>query len=146
MSPPRLPAAPLFPSVEEAWFWASAAIAARHRNVPPPGPGPCLPETVTRCLDDLYRTRRIVLLHARVLRDYGQRGRAPDPRRPFERCDWRLWREAMEGLEGKLRRRGLLAPLPGQIGCPVGGTRATGPGGGAPAGSGSTIASSRLRV
>ncbi len=102
---------PRFPTVEAAWFWTMASIEARHDpGRRPPGPGPCLPETVTRCLDELYRSRRIVLLHARILRVYGRRGRAPDPRRAGERCDWRLWHEAMLGLEPKLRRRNLLQP------------------------------------
>lgn len=98
-----------FRSAEAAWFWTATALEARaNPALRPPAPGPCRPEEVVKCLDELYRRRRIELLHARILRLYGRRGRAPDPRRPNERCDWRLWHEAMERLAYPLRQRGLL--------------------------------------
>ena len=110
---------PPFPSATAAWFWTMATIEARHRppgtvRIPPPGleHAPCHPDEIVRCVDDLYRDRRIVLLHARILRLYGRRGRAPDPRRPAERCDRRLWTEAIEGLDERLRARGIVAGPP----------------------------------
>src|SRR5947199_7038 len=69
----------------------------------PPGPGPCRAEDVLRCLDGLYRQRRIDLLHARILRIWGFRGVAPNPARARERSDWRVWHEALDRLEGPLR-------------------------------------------
>lgn len=97
-----------FSSAEAAWFWTMAVLESRHANRTPP-PGACAPEEVLRCVDDIYRRRRIVLLHARILRLYGRRGRAPVPGRPSERCDLILWREAMEHLDDRLRERGLVA-------------------------------------
>ena len=103
-----------FPSAEAAWFWTAAVLDARQNPARSPPPRrDCRPEDVLKCLDELYRSRRVELLHARILRVWGRRGRAPHPGRPGERCDWRLWREAMEALDPKLRRRGLLPPEPG---------------------------------
>ena len=108
---------PPFPTAEAAWFWTMVHLERRRGAVlAPPPTAACRPEDVLRCLDSLYRGRRIVLLHAHVLRVYGRRGRPPSPRNPGERCDLRLWTEAMEGLDAKLRRAGIvadrLAPFP----------------------------------
>jgi hypothetical protein len=100
-----------FRSAEQAWFWTVGALAARREGT---GRGarrierPCEPDDVVRCLDQLYRTRRIELLHARILRIWGERQCAPNPASARERSDWRLWREAMDRLEGKLRRKGIV--------------------------------------
>lgn len=107
--PMRVQAEP-FPNAEQAWFWTVGALAARRDGA---GGGsrierPCDPDDVLRCLDQLYRTRRIELLHARVLRFWGERRCAPNPTYARERCDWRLWREAMDRLEGKLRVKGIV--------------------------------------
>lgn len=100
---------PAFSSAEAAWLWTMQALASRQAVPPRPAPpGPCRPEAVVRCLDTLYRRRRIELLHVRILRIWGLRGRAPDPRRARERCDWRLWREALERLEHPLRQQGIV--------------------------------------
>lgn len=99
-----------FRDAQEAWFWTMAALVAR-REASPRGvdgaglPRPALPEDVLRCLDRLYRQRRIDLAHARVLRRWGERGIAPDILRPSERGDARLWREALDRLEAPLRVR-----------------------------------------
>jgi hypothetical protein len=111
-----------FSSVEEAWFWTMAALVARRdgaRIVSGAGlvQRPCEPDDVVKCLDRLYRNRRIDLQHARILRIWGERGQAPDPRTPRERGDWRLWREAMSRLDLPLRVKGIVAgglPLPGE--------------------------------
>ena len=111
-SRPAMAAEP-FRSAEEAWFWTMAALAARRegarctaRNGRPPRP--CEPDDVVRCLDRLYRQRRIDLVHARILRVWGERGIAPNPGWAGERCDWRLWREALERLEWVLRMKGIV--------------------------------------
>jgi hypothetical protein len=68
---------------------------------------------VVKCLDRLYRQRRIDLTHARILRIWGERQCAPDPHHPRERRDWKIWREAMERLDWPLRMRGIVAmPTP----------------------------------
>ena len=104
-----MPAAP-FPDAPAAWFWAAAALRARHdpgATVPPAGP--CRVEAVVLCLDRLYRSGALELLHVRILRIWGWRGVAPNPARLRERCDWRLWREAMAALDGPLRADGIVA-------------------------------------
>lgn len=107
-----------FHSVEEAWFWTMAALTARRdgaRIVSGAGlvTRPCEPDDVIRCLDRLYRQRRIELQHARIMRIWGERGAVPDPRQPREAGDWRLWTEAMRRLDWPLRAKGIVTgPLP----------------------------------
>lgn len=109
-----------FSSAEEAWLWTIAALAARaegSHSVPKFGKKirPCEPDDVIRCLDALYKARRISLAHARVLRVWGTRQSAPDPAYPLERTDSRLWDEAIRALEWPLRMKGIVAghlPLP----------------------------------
>jgi hypothetical protein len=115
--PPR-PGAPSrtepFRNAEEAWLWTMAALVARregHRYSSPAGrvARPCVPDDVVRCLDTLYRRRRIDLVHARILRIWGERQMSPNPAHVSERCDWRLWREALDRLEWLLRVKGIVA-------------------------------------
>ncbi len=107
-----------FANAEEAWFWTMAALVARRdgaRIVSGAGlvQRPCEPDDVVRCLDRLYRQRRIDLQHARILRIWGERQGAPDPRAPRERGDARLWREALGRLDWPLRAKGIVSgPFP----------------------------------
>jgi hypothetical protein len=109
-----------FRSAEEAWFWTMAALAAR-RDGARYGANrgavsrPCEPDDVVKCLDGLYRQRRIDLVHARILRIWGERQTAPNPAYAMERNDWRLWREALGRLEWPLRVKGILSEKYGQI-------------------------------
>ena len=109
----RLPIAEPFRSAEEAWLWAFASMVARHQGSrsrsPYARPRPCDPDDVVKCLDGLYRRRRIDLVHARILRTWGERGVAPNPSYASERSDWRLWHEAMQRLEWPLRIKGIVA-------------------------------------
>jgi hypothetical protein len=103
-----------FRSADEAWLWTMAALIARREGARVvAGAGtklrPCEPDDVLKCLDRLYRQRRIDLAHARILRLWGERGMAPDPRHLSERSDWRLWREAMDRLDFWLRTKGIVA-------------------------------------
>jgi hypothetical protein len=107
------PAEP-FRSAEEAWFWTMAALIARRDGARiTAGKGdkvrPCEPDDVIKCLDRLYRHRRIDLIHARIMRIWGERGTAPDPRHLSERADAAQWREAMSRLEWPLRVKGIVA-------------------------------------
>lgn len=111
-----LAGAEAFRSAEEAWFWTMAALTARRDGARlSAGRGavarPCEPDDVVKCLDRLYRQRRIELAHARILRIWGERATAPNPRIPSERGDHRLWREAMTALDGPLRAKGIVAGL-----------------------------------
>jgi hypothetical protein len=102
-----------FRDAEEAWFWTMSALAARRdgarftANQGRVG-RPCEPDDVVKCLDQLYRQRRIDLVHARILRIWGERQMAPSPSYAGERSDWRLWREALERLEWPLRVKGIV--------------------------------------
>lgn len=98
-----------FTSAEAAWFWTAASLRARQEASPAPGPGPCRPEDVLKCLDALYRQRRVELLHVRILRHWGWRGTAPNPAWPRQCCDAGLWREALGRLDWPLRVRGIVA-------------------------------------
>lgn len=103
-----------FHCAEEAWFWTMAALIARREGArfianQSPLVRPCEPDDVVKCLDTLYRRRRLDLVHARILRIWGERQMAPNPANPRERCDWRLWREALERLEWLLRVKGIVA-------------------------------------
>jgi hypothetical protein len=102
-----------FATVEEAWFWTVAALTARAagaRIVAGLGiPRPCEPDDVVRCLDRLYRQRRIDIAHVKVLKEFGDRGAPPDPRHPGDRAALRLWREALGRLEWPLAIKGIVA-------------------------------------
>ena len=102
-----------FGNAEEAWFWTMAALRARRdgaRTARNPNAvlRPCEPDDVVKCLDGLYRQRRIDLAHARILRVWGERGTQPNAAWASERTDARLWREAMGRLEWPLRVKGIV--------------------------------------
>ena len=106
-----------FASAEEAWFWTMAALTARRDGARiSAGKGsvqrPCELDDIIKCLDRLYRQRRVDLTHARILRIWGERGTPPCPRQPRERGDHRLWREALTRLEWPLRVKGIVAGAP----------------------------------
>jgi len=112
LPPIKLRAEP-FRSVDEAWLWTMAALTARHSGASRSSAAgkvarPCEPDDVVKCLDTLYRRRRIDLVHARILRIWGERQTAPNPAFAAERCDWRLWREALDRLEWLLRVKGIV--------------------------------------
>ncbi|MES2712713.1 MAG: hypothetical protein V4653_14120 [Pseudomonadota bacterium] len=103
-----------FATAEEAWFWTMAALMARRdgaRIVANRGAVSrnCEPDDVVKCLDRLYRQRRIDLVHARVLRLWGERSMAPDPRHLSEAGDHAIWAEALSRLEWPLRVKGIVA-------------------------------------
>ncbi|HEY0181890.1 MAG TPA: hypothetical protein VGC09_03695 [Rhodopila sp.] len=103
-----------FKSAEEAWLWTMAALIARRegaRYTANKGltSRPCDPDDVVKCLDGLYRHRRIDLMHARILRIWGERQMAPSRSVAAERHDHRLWSEALERLEWPLRIKGIVA-------------------------------------
>ena len=102
-----------FRSADDAWFWTMSALAARRDGARySAGLGkvarPCEPDDVIKCLDRLYRRRRIDLVHARILRIWGERGVPPNPAHQAERSDFRVWREAMERMDWMLRIKGIV--------------------------------------
>jgi hypothetical protein len=102
-----------FESAEEAWLWTMAALIARREGARyTANKGrmhrPCDADDVVKCLDGLYRQRRIDLAHARILRIWGERQTAPSPAVAVERHDHRLWVEALGRLEWPLRVKGIV--------------------------------------
>ncbi len=102
-----------FASAEEAWLWTMSCLIARRQGARFGAnrgmvSRPCEPDDVVKCLDALYRQRRIDLLHARILRIWGERQAAPDPTYAAEKSDWRIWREALDRLEWPLRVKGIV--------------------------------------
>jgi hypothetical protein len=103
-----------FRNAEEAWFWTMAALTARRDGARYTANNgrmarPCEPDDVVKCLDTLYRRRRINLAHARIMRIWGERQNTPNPAYAGERSDWLLWREALDRLEWPLRIKGIVA-------------------------------------
>jgi hypothetical protein len=101
-----------FREVEACIIWTIRALGdaaeggnGSRRDVQPI----CEPIEVVRCIDTLYRRRRIDLRHARILRIWGHRGRPPRADAPNERSDSRLWCEATERLEWPLRSLGIIS-------------------------------------
>ncbi len=104
-----------FDSAEAAWFWFVQAQVARLEGARiSAGAGtfqrPCEPVDIYRELDRLYRGRRLVIDHIKVLRHYGLRLTSPDPRRPKELRAHHIWTEAMERLEEALVSKGIVVP------------------------------------
>ncbi len=103
----------LFETAEEVWFWFISAQAARNDGARvTSGHGvvqrPCEPVDILKIVDGLYRQRRLQRDHLLVLRHYGQRMMAPDPRRVKEKRAHYLWSEAMERMEPILERKGII--------------------------------------
>ena len=103
-----------FDSVEEAWFWFMQANEARQAGAKilaglSATPRPCEPLDMIRVVDRLYRNRRLMMDHLRVLAHYGRRLMAPDPARAHEARASQLWREALGRIEPVLRGKGIVA-------------------------------------
>jgi hypothetical protein len=103
-----------FRSAEDAWLWTMACLRARRDGARYSAnrglmTRPCEPDDIVRCLDALYRRRRIDLAHARILRVWGERQMPPNPAYAAERHDFRLWTEALERMDWPLRLKGIVA-------------------------------------
>jgi len=102
-----------FHSVEDAWFWFIQAQAAKNDGAriiagKSMVSRPCEPLDILKVLDRLYRQRRLLRDHLLVLRHYGRRQYAPDPRRVKEQRAYEVWREALERLELALMQKGIV--------------------------------------
>jgi hypothetical protein len=99
-----------FRSAESAWFWTIRTMhASPIRGAESSDSERQRVQHVIKCLDTLYRHRRIEMVHVRVMRIWGLRGVAPNPSRVRERSDWRIWHEAIERLDATLRAKGIVA-------------------------------------
>ncbi len=104
-----------FDNAEEAWLWFILAQAAREEGARFTAglslvPRPCEPMDILKCLDRLYRGRRLLMDHLLVLRHYGKRQLPPDPTRIKEVRAFALWKEALERIEPVLVRKGIVRP------------------------------------
>jgi hypothetical protein len=102
-----------FNSASEAWFWFIQAQQARNEGARIVAglsgePRPCEPADFLSILDRLYRNRLLLRDHLLVLRHYGRRQYAPDPRRVKEVIASRLWEEAFDRIEPVLVRKGIV--------------------------------------
>ena len=102
-----------FESAQEAWFWFVQSEKARHEGARFNAgmslyPRPCEPADIVRVIDRLYRNRRLLVDHLKILRHYGIRMLAPDPYRIKEARAHTLWCEAMERIEEILVRKGVV--------------------------------------
>ena len=102
-----------FESAVDAWFWFILAQQARNEGARYTAglsltPRPCEPADILKILDGLYRQRRLLRDHLLVLRHYGRRQMAPDPRRVKEMRAHKLWKEALERIEPILVRKGIV--------------------------------------
>lgn len=102
-----------FADAAEAWFWFIQAQQARMdgaRVVSGQGlvPRPCEPVDILNVISQLHRSRRLLIDHILVLRHYGRRMMAPDPRRVKEMRAHKLWAEALERIEPVLIRKGIV--------------------------------------
>lgn len=103
-----------FETAEEAWFWFINAMQARHdgaRIVAGLGRAlrPCEPVDIYKAIDRLYRTRRLLIDHLKVMRHYGMRGVRPDHTRIREALSAKLWDEAMDRLAQSLKLKGIIS-------------------------------------
>jgi hypothetical protein len=102
-----------FATMEEAWFWFIQAQQARNdgaRFTMGLGrvPRPCEPLDILKIMDRLYRHRRLLMDHLKVLRHYGQRLMPPDRNRVKEMRAHKLWVEALARMEPIFIRKGIL--------------------------------------
>lgn len=102
-----------FNTPEEVWFWFIEANQARldgARYTAAKGNirRPCEPVDILRILDRLYRTRRLMMDHFRVLRFYGVRQMRPELWRKSEARAATLWKEAMRALEPVFIAKGIM--------------------------------------
>lgn len=105
-----------FTDSEQAWFWfvqcrGAQLDGARVAAGMSATPRPCEPLDVLAVVDRLYRQRRLLPEHLRVLADYGRSLLAPDPHAasPGELRAAHLWQEAFAALDPVLRDKGIVA-------------------------------------
>lgn len=109
--------ATMFDTAEEAWFWFILAQEARNAGARITAglsliSRPCEPMDILKCVERLYRNRRLTMDHILVLRHYGKRHLPPDPVRIKEMRAHDLWIEALERLEPVLVGKGIVcAPM-----------------------------------
>lgn len=109
-------AAEPFKSPAHAWFWCARLLQARRDGRAPRadmregGPRPCTPDDILVWVQRLHNRGHITLEHARVMREYGDKGRPPGAAIAGEHTDFVLWRQAMRALGVVLAAKGIVLP------------------------------------
>jgi hypothetical protein len=110
-----------FKTPAHAWLWCARLLQARRDGRAPRadlregGPRLCTPDDILVWIQRLHDRGHITLEHARVMRDYGEKGRAPHPGWAGEQSDFVLWRQAMRALGVVLAAKGIVEPKREQI-------------------------------
>jgi hypothetical protein len=133
---PAQPEATPFDSADAAWFWTvQARLAQLDGARVSAGRGlvarPCEPIDVLTAVDRLYRRRRLLPEHLRVLADYGRQHCRPDPDSRRQRRAAHLWQEAMAELTPVLAAKGIVVAASACVSEPAGASepaRAAAPG------------------
>lgn len=103
-----------FDSAEEAWMWFARCQLARVEGVRFTADAgdvvrPCDPDDIYLAVAHLVRLRVLSAEHVSVLGRFGCRLAAPDPWAGDSQADAVRWGQALERLEGELRRKGIVA-------------------------------------
>lgn len=105
-------AAEPFASAEAAWFWYMqcqiARIEGARFNAGLGTARPCEPMDIYRAVVRLYRGRVLTQAHLTTLASFGRALTPPDPRRPDQARETRLWSEALSHLGDALRIKGIV--------------------------------------
>jgi len=92
-----------FNNATAAWFWFN-----ENRHAPPSDNGVVQPVDILNALNRVFERNAINMDHVLVLKKYGERGSAPDPRFKEEGRDMELWFQALGFLETELVKIGLV--------------------------------------
>ena len=103
-----------FSSPQDAWFWFMQAHEAANNGARFTGgqgdtERPCEPADIISVAYRLYKQRRLLMDHMRVLAHYGHKLEAPNPQRPREQKAYDVWQEAMSRLAPALQSKGIVA-------------------------------------
>ena len=108
------PWAPMpFADAQSLWFWFIQAQTARHDGAKilafcGTAVRPCSPLDVQAIVARLYQQKILTDSHIRVLRHYGLLQQAPDPYRPQQLADAKLWAQAMARLSTPLVQKNII--------------------------------------
>jgi hypothetical protein len=102
-----------FSRADEAWFWYARCQRARNegarfRDLGRKESRPCDPDDIYRYVMSMVRAGDLNREHVRVMALFGLMDRVPDSRTEEEAGPARLWDEAMDGLDGILRDKGIV--------------------------------------
>ena len=109
------PWAPIpFADAQTLWFWFIQAQTARHDGAKVMAfcgamVRPCSPLDVQQIVARLYSQKILSDAHIRVMRHYGLLQQVPDPYRPQQLADAKLWAQAVARLSTPLIQKDIIA-------------------------------------